>query len=514
MNRTMKKLFFLIGALLTILPAMAGGRHLSALFGSSTLYLPQNNQTYVETYLNFDAWSLNFVKEDEGRYRATVEVTLVVRQGDSVAYLKKYDLHSPYTSSEEATNFTFFDLQRFGLDNGIYDLELTLHDKAAEDQSFTFSDKLVVFYQNGKTAMSNIQLMSSATPTEQTNMLSRNGYDMVPYIDDFIPADIDALHPYIELYNLDKELDGKPYTINYYIEQNETGHRLAEFDTHISRSTSSQYDPIYANIDIAKLPSGNYNLTAVVCNLSGDELMKKSLTFHRSNPSQTVNPNEAEMSVMTSFAALITDEKLLDYYISALYPISSYQEITVARQITSHPGLEAKQTYLYNFWVARDAVNPAAKWNEYLGWLTYVDNHFSYPKTPGYKTDRGRVYLQYGPPDFIRDEKNYVSTRTGGYMPDVSNTVNATTTDNPYIENQHGQIHYLPYQLWRYNLLPGDDANRVFIFWDEHRSGFYKLLNSNARGELRTFNWERVLSQNQLDENTLGAVGEQFQRGH
>ena len=143
--------------------------------------------------------------------------------------------------------------------------------------------------------------------------------------------------------------------------------------------------------------------------------------------------------------------------------------------------------------------------------------------TPGIHSDRGRVYLQYGPPDFVRDEKNYVSANRIG-----EGNIHATEISNdavqagiqPYVPNEmyqgnsQGHIYYLPYQLWRYNKLDTDDPNRVFLFWDEHRSGYYTLLNSNARGEVQDPTWERRLSRQQLGENVLGEVGEQVRRGY
>ncbi|MBO4600336.1 MAG: GWxTD domain-containing protein, partial [Bacteroidales bacterium] len=165
---------------------------------------------------------------------------------------------------------------------------------------------------------------------------------------------------------------------------------------------------------------------------------------------------------------------------------------------------------------ARDPLDPEGKWKAYLTNLTYVDKHFTYPLTPGYRTDMGRVYLQYGPPSFVRDEKNFVgalhlSQDMGGVVEEGAARVSAVRQTE--LPNQ-GHIHYLPYQLWRYNRMENDYPNRVFLFWDEFRSGYYRLLNSNARGELRTPNWERVLSQNQLEEDTQGEVGEQFERGY
>ena len=510
----MKRIAFILFALLLASTSYASGKQLTAQFGYSAFYLPESNQPYVETYLSFNAWSLNLVQDESGQYRATVEVTLVVSKNDTIAYVKKYDLHSPYSNSAENDDFTFFDLQRFALSNGIYDLQLTLHDKASDQPAFVFNDKLVVYFQNTTPSMSNIQLMSSATPTEQQNMLSRNGYDMLPYINDFVPASITELHPYIEVYNLDKELGKAPYVVYFSIEQKESGRRIAAYDTFVRRITQ-QNDPVYATIDITTLPSGNYNLVAEVRNLKGEALRKKSMSFQRSNPGMN-DDALTEARVATSFAGLITDENKMNYYLEALYPISSPDEIAIAKPIIKGSNMAEKQSYFYHFWLRRDLLEPEREWNKYLDRLTYVDENYSYPKTPGYMTDRGRVYLQYGPPDHIRDEKNfvgalYIHTNSDEENREVgSSQINTITPTQPI--NQ-GHIHYLPYQLWRYNHMENDYPNRVFLFWDEFRSGYYRLLNSNARGELRTPNWERVLSQNQLEEDTLGEVGQQFERG-
>ena len=231
------------------------GKNLSAMFGYSAFYLPDSKQPYVETYLNFNASSLTFVPGEDGKYSATVEVTLVVRRDDTVAYVKKYDLHSPQTSNAELHNFTFFDLQRFALANGIYDLQLTLRDKGSDKPPYVMNDRLVVYFPSGNASMSNIQLMSSATPTEQANMLSRNGFDMVPYVDDFVPATIAQLHPYVEVYHLDKELGSDSYVVYFSIEQKETERRIAAYDTFVRRATKEN-DAVYGTIDIASLIPG------------------------------------------------------------------------------------------------------------------------------------------------------------------------------------------------------------------------------------------------------------------
>lgn len=508
----MRKITLLILALLLSFSTMAEKKQLSALFGYSSFYLPASNTNYVETYLDFNAWSLNFAREDNGLFRATVEVTLVVRQGETVAFVKKYDLKSPAVTSDTADDFTFFDLQRFSLANGIYDLELTLRDKASADAPYIHREKLVVYYDAKAPQMSNIQLMSSVKPTTTENMLTRNGFDMVPYINDFVPASVKVLSPYVEIYNLNKELGDKPYCVNAYVEMKETAQRVPGFENRRVRNSAKAIDPIYTSIDIESLPSGNYNLVVEVVNTENQTLLKKSLTFMRSNPGVSFDQLALD-NVATSFAALITDEQKLDYYINALYPIASPQEMQTIKELSNGASLVNKQTFFYNFWLSRDVMDPESRWVEYRNRLTYVEEHFSYPRTPGYNTDRGRVYLQYGPPDFVRDEKNFVGALRIGESSTARPVLDYNADQTPN-NSSLGTVHYLPYQLWRYNTLEGDYSNRVFLFWDEFRSGFYRLLNSNARGELRTPFWERMLSQNQLEERVVGEVGEQFQRGY
>ena len=494
-----KTLFLLVLTSCFLLPASAHG--LSALFGYSTFYLPEEGRPYVETYLDFDASTLQFAATSDGTYRATVEVTLVVRQGDSVAYVKKYDLSSPTIAIPEQRNFTFLDLQRFYLGNGIYDLELTLRDKVSGAKPTVYNDKLVVYYAQGKPSLSSVQLMSKVSPTETENILSRAGMDMLPYVNDFMPATVTSLRPYFEIYNLDKE-PLTEFDVRCRIVKKETGFQVPGFESIRRHKIIGQTIPVLQEIDISELPSGNYELVVEVKTTGGETMLSSRVGFQRSNP------RIEEPIIEVGFAGLITDENQLNYYLKALYPISNEHQKRIVEGLVEKSDLLAKQMYLYEFWTDRSGLQAAADWEQYRKWLEYVDEHFSYPQTPGYRTDRGRVYLQYGPPDHIRDEKNFV-----GALRVISRTSShiMISREGP---DSRGHIYYLPYQLWRYNRLEGDEPNRVFLFWDEMRSGFYKLLNSNARGEQLDPYWEHRLSQGQLDDEVVGEVGEQFNRGY
>lgn len=488
---------------------------MQAIFGYSTFYLTEQQQPYMETYLQFDAWTMQFVEVEPGVYRASAEVTIMLSQQDSVCYVKKYDLGSPTVASLDELDFSFLDVQRFSVNNGIYDLTLSLRDKGTEAPLSRVTEKLVVNYDSRQPSMSSLQLMASATPTVNENILSRGGYDMEPYVSDFVPEQVEQLNYYFEVYNINQEIGRQPFLVVAYVEDQQTG-RHYEGLQQVSRKYAAQSVPVYGSLDIKELPSGNYNLVVEMRNRENQTMLYKKVSFYRSNPG--VKGKEVSDYAAT-FAGRYNDEEALNTYLDALYPVASAMEISVARELVRRPALAEKQAFLYRFWQARNAMDPEGEWLKYKERIDYVQEHFSYPRTRGIQTDRGRVYLQYGPPDFIRDEKNYVSANRIGnndsYTPDLMVLGNSQENSSPlYSGSSQGHVFYLPYQLWRYNKLDTDDPNRVFLFWDEHRSGYYTLLNSNARGEVQDPGWERRLCRQQLNEGVVGEVGEQFNRGY
>ena len=508
----MKKILSLFAVLLLCGSVNA---QMQAMFGYSTFFLPDQQQPYVETYLQFDAWTMHFDEVAPSTYRASAEVTIVLSQQDSVCYVKKYDLSSPTVQSLDQLDFSFIDVQRFSVRNGLYDLTVSLREKGVDAIAATVSEKLIINYDARQPMLSSLQLMAKVTPTQRENILSRGGYDMEPYVNDFLPEQVEQLPYYYEVYNIDQEVGDKPFLAVAYLEEQQTGARVEGTQT-VARKNAAQTVPILGTMDVKELPSGNYNLVVEVRNRDNQTLLYKRLPFYRSNPG--VKGKEVS-EFATTFAGRYNDEDQLNLYLDGLYPIASDAENNIVKDLVRRPALEEKQAFLYRFWQRRNALDPEGEWLKYKERIDYVQEHFSYPLTRGIVTDRGRVYLQYGPPDFIRDEKNYVSANRIGsnneQAPVTMQLGNTQRDGSPmYQGTSQGHVFYLPYQLWRYNKLATDDPNRVFLFWDEHRSGYYTLLNSNARGEVQDPGWERRLCRQQLNEGVVGEVGEQFNRGY
>lgn len=494
----MKRILITTLCLLALFTLHAQENQLSATFNSATFYLPDSKQPYLETYLSVDAWSCRFVSNGEG-YQATIDALLVVRDGTEAVYAKRYTLNSPVIADSNATDFNFLDVQRFSLPSGIYTVELTLRDTNSGNAAETAEQTVHIDFSPKTPSMSSIQFMASVKETTTPNMLSRGGYDMEPYCSDFIPEVMQQLHFYYEIYNIQKEVGDKGVVTYAFLEDATTGQRMGDVNV-IRRADASALIAHYNSIDISHLPSGNYYLRVEVRDHKNELLLYARKPFFRANSTPKLMES-ATGDVSLSFAAKLNDEEQLRNYLDALYPISTDEERATADELNRRNNLAEKQAFLYYFWLRRDELQAEALWDDYRARIDYVDKNFAYPRTAGHRTDRGRVYLQYGPPDFIRDEKNFVGALHLG-------------SGNKHMEAGTGHVYYLPYQLWRYNKLDNDDNNRVFLFWDELRSGYYKLLVSNARGETWDPLWERRLSQQQLEEYVEGEVGEQFKRGY
>ena len=122
---------------------------------------------------------------------------------------------------------------------------------------------------------------------------------------------------------------------------------------------------------------------------------------------------------------------------------------------------EERDQFIEQFWLRRDPT-PDTPENEYkeehYRRIAYANEHFS-AGIPGWKTDRGRIYIIWGAPDQI------TSHPTGG------------TYDRPESEGG-GETTTYPYEDWRYRYLEGVGENVELEFVDQCSCGDYKLSQS------------------------------------
>jgi GWxTD domain-containing protein len=119
------------------------------------------------------------------------------------------------------------------------------------------------------------------------------------------------------------------------------------------------------------------------------------------------------------------------------------------------------QQFFYDFWVKRSPINPEKAWQDYRAEVIKVNREFSNQVKKGYATERGRVYLKYGPPNTISKSYNEPSA--------------------------------YPYEVWHYYKLD-NQSNRKFVFYNPDLiSNDFALLHSDAQGEPFNNQWQMLL---------------------
>lgn len=117
---------------------------------------------------------------------------------------------------------------------------------------------------------------------------------------------------------------------------------------------------------------------------------------------------------------------------------------------------EEREAFIEQFWARRNP-NPDSPDNEYreehYRRIAYANEHFAAGK-PGWKTDRGRIYIEYGKPDSIDSHP-----AGGAYT-------------RPQDEGG-GETSTYPFETWHYRYLPGIGENIDLEFVDSCMCGDY-----------------------------------------
>ncbi|MEO0189431.1 MAG: GWxTD domain-containing protein [candidate division WOR-3 bacterium] len=169
---------------------------------------------------------------------------------------------------------------------------------------------------------------------------------------------------------------------------------------------------------VAIFPNGGYQLRFVVKE-QGKKIEELTVPFEIERP-------------------FYLDEKAWYLKVSQLEYIATPGEINQLRKAQ----IEERDSLWKAFWKKYDPT-PNTEYNEkeaeYFERIAYAEEHFSFGDK-GWRSDRGRIYVKFGPPDEVVSRPYELSTK--------------------------------PYEIWYYYRL-----NLKFVFYDRHGFGEYILVN-------------------------------------
>ena len=125
--------------------------------------------------------------------------------------------------------------------------------------------------------------------------------------------------------------------------------------------------------------------------------------------------------------------------------------------------VKTMQQFLFNFWSKRSPMNPKQGFEDYLAAVRRVNMSFGTTAFPGYRSDRGYVFLKYGQPDKIMEVPDEPAAR--------------------------------PYEIWHYYQV-ANQRDKKFVFMAPDRStNDYQLIHSNMVGEINNPRWPMEIYQ-------------------
>lgn len=448
MNYKSLVLFLVIG--LCSLSASA-----ARVFFDYKIFYQPGGKPYIECITSFEGRTFVNSANSDSTVCANAELTLVLYRGAEVFSFRKVNVLGPSIRPGEQNDF--MSVERFELPADHYRLEvsvLDVNDKAGKLESFTQTINVKRALAH-KVYASDIELVSAYRPSSDVNAFTKSGIDLLPYVSNYYPAELNSMIFYVEFYNTDSILgDSQPFIIDAYIQDKDEAISLG--NRKIKRMTPAAVVPFIHTFDISNLPSGNYDLVVEIRDQNNVKKDEQRIKFSR------VGLFAFSDDVLDrSFVGVFDRSDSLQKFIDMLLPIATNQEQNMIDFRLPSMDLRAQKSFFYSFWIRRDTIAPQKAWENYYKEVQLVDQLFGYNNKPGYKTDRGRVYLQYGKPK-TRIVRNH--------DPD-----------------------YWPFEIWHYYDLTATEHDRRFLFYDTSLGGDMTLLHSDAQKEVKNHNWKEMV---------------------
>ncbi|HSD62268.1 MAG TPA: GWxTD domain-containing protein [Ignavibacteriaceae bacterium] len=418
-----------------------------------------SDSNLVEFYYSFDTSSMLKIKEDSDTL-VYIKGLLIINIEDTINHKellnKQWEFKEPYSDDENSRSMV--GALRFVIPDGVYKCTFTGSNFYDSTNTVVYTEIIEVnAFITDKVSISNLELAGKIVPGSQnkSSMFYKNTYEVVPSPNVVFGDNQPALFYYYEIYNLNQATLNVPLILNTQV-FNTKGNLIYGKKKYITHNQDSRVEA--GNINVNKFPVDSYTLVISVLDSiknMGVSSSKKFYVYNEAVPNADTSYTSGDINSLRGQFYALSDEELDNLfekskYIAANSEINQYQSLNTTK---------AKRDFLDNFWKKRDS-NPSTERNEYyesyFQRIDYANKNFSRIKTPGWKTDRGRIYIQYGVPTEIDRYPNAIDRK--------------------------------PYEVWVYSDIEGGVE---FIFGDLTGLSNYQLLHSTKKGEINDPYWER-----------------------
>lgn len=458
------------------------GKNIIRFTADHAIFLDTQFQPYVEVWVAIDASSLRFVRNEQNLWQAEADIQFQMsgktQNGNNIAHIQQ--LLTPPIADTIASNkqFLIHHAFRFDVVPDSIKIKIEVKDVNVKKSSITGVEKdiFVAVAPKDSFLFGDIVFLEQFKKTQKKNAFSRLGYDIVPLVSNSFFENKDTLLAYFELYHLEALTKGR-YRIRAFVSEPELKRPIAQLEHLYPSKAVSDFDINLIKFPITGLMSNSYMIHIQLLDAQNNIVSQVQKIFYVSNMNQTAGYMESKENEIMYQRLYALTEKDLDAVIPKLVYISTEPERSFSKTLKDY---EMKKNYFVNFWRKRmtNPATPTKEWEDYLRRIRYANDRFRSSFREGWKTDRGRVLLTYGPPADIQ----------------------AFPIDHDK----------LPYEIWTYNRIKAQ-TGVIFVFVDSDlATSDYPLLHSTLTGELYNANWrnnivkrrEKDYNFNSTDQNT------------
>ncbi|RMD98504.1 MAG: GWxTD domain-containing protein [Calditrichaeota bacterium] len=435
--------------------------HLSLDYG---VFNSNTGTSYLEIYYGLEQRNLAFVKNASGQLTGEAVFELDIYKDQQLFSNKVWRMQATFKDTTDHREDKMVDQLRYEIPPGKYLVKMIVKDlnRAGSLDSSQVEVKVQPVKQD-QFSLSNLQLASAITRAGngQNDIFCKNTLRVIPNPDLFYGADRPILYYYVEAYHLDKAINGPNFSTRCLVADAD-GKPVETMKPRVRKKPLMPSSVDVGTMNISRLPSGSYFLIFSILNENGEEVGTTSKKFYIYNPEidkKLIVSRRSADPLYKYYQSL--DEASLDHE----YELASYivrdEDKKIWNSLTS---VEGKRQFLAAFWRARDP-DPKTPINEmrveYLKRVKEANQKFRSYSREGWRTDRGRVYILYGPPD--------------------------------YVDRFHSTEDTKPYEIWNYNYIPGQGKGE-FIFADMEGLREFQLIHATPTGEVKNEDWKRYIS--------------------
>lgn len=435
----------------------------------------------IDAYWQVNPNTLHYVTTPEKKLAGSIRTDIVFLQNGEKIKEDHYIMQTvPRSNLSELAQHPVIELKRYELPTGMIKMRLLLTDMTDSSNRFLYIDSFMTTPADSKAFYSEVQLLDTIYTTSVQTPFTKNGKQQIPVCTNFIDDGVNTLRYYVELYNGNTiNKDDLPLIQRVAISKNEHEGFYSDLEHRDTFNTTQPFSYTSGSFPIASLPSGNYYVRVSLENSHHEYISSRTYFFQRMNKHPYVDTAKLKMSAAAdtgienvtvlnlkkTFIAKYSSDQIRAI-LKMLLPFSDRQGVQTINGFLKKPDEMYMRYYIYNYFAAINKDDPGKAWKEFSQKITEVNKLYNTHSTPGYETDRGRMYLRYGAP-----------------------------TEVITVENEQGT---LPYEIWQYNVLTQlnhkDIPNAIFLFYkQDNMISDYRLLHSTVAGELQNNQWRTVL---------------------